>query len=125
MKHPILTRVAQLIAAVILLVAAIMKFMGDPGSVEVFVLLEMEPTGRYIIATLELAAALLLLSPYAAMGALLAVGVMCGAIIAHTTHLGLGADGGKTVVLLLAVLLSASFVLFSRRKELPLLGDGV
>jgi putative oxidoreductase len=116
---------AQLVSAVILLMAAMMKFKGDPASIEVFTQLEMEPTGRYLIGAIELAAGLLLLSPFAATGALLAVGVMTGAIIAHATYLGLevDGDGGRLVMLLFVVLICSTYVLLTRRRELPLLGS--
>lgn len=125
MTYPKLTYAAQGIAAMLLLLAAGMKFMGQPGSVAIFVSLDMEPAGRYLIAVTELAAALLLLSPFAALGSVLVVGVMCGAIIAHLTQLGLvvNDDGGMLVGMLAVVLLCASYVLFSRRKEIPLVGD--
>jgi uncharacterized membrane protein YphA (DoxX/SURF4 family) len=56
----------------------------------IFENLGMEPGGRYLIAILELAAALLLLIPFSApWGAILAWGVMSGALIAHLTKLGL------------------------------------
>lgn len=125
MTHPTLTRAAQGVAAMLLLAAAAMKFMGDPGSVEVFVSLDMEPGGRYLIAVIEVSAALLLLSPLATLGAVLTVAVMCGAILAHVTQLGLvvNDDGGMLVGMLLMVLLCASYVLVSRRKELPFVGN--
>ncbi len=125
MTNPKLTRTAQGVAAILLLMASVMKFIGDPASVEVFASLEMEPTGRYVIATIELVAALLLLSPFAALGSLLVVGVMLGAIIAHVTQIGLvvNDDGGRLVGILVVVLLCAGYVLISRRKELPLVGD--
>lgn len=125
MKHPRLTYAAQGIAAMLLLLAASMKFVGSPSSVAVFVSLDMEPSGRYLIAVIEMTAALLLLSPFAALGSVIAVGVMCGAIIAHVTQLGLvvNDDDGMLVGLLVVVLVCASHVLVSRRKEIPVLGD--
>ena len=81
MTHPKLTRAAQGVAAMLLLMVSVMKFIGDPGSIEIFVSLEMEPTGRYVIAVIEMVAALLLLTPFAALGSVMAVAVMCGAII--------------------------------------------
>lgn len=125
MKHPKLTLTAQGVAAMLLLMASIGKFSGDPGSVEVFVSLGMEPTGRYLIAAIELVAALLLMSPLAALGSVIVVGVMCGAIIAHVTQLGLvvNDDGGMLVGMLAAVLLCSVYVLVSRRKELPIVGN--
>lgn len=125
MKHPKLTLAAQGIAATLLLATSVMKFMSDPGSVEIFVVLEMEPTGRYLIAVVELVAALLLLSPFAAVGSVFAVSVMCGAIIAHVTQLGLvvNDDGGMLVGLLTMVLVTSCYVLISRRREIPLVGS--
>ena len=125
MTHPKLTRTAQGVAAMLLLMASVMKFLGDPGSIEIFVSLEMEPIGRYVIAVIELVAALLLLSPFAALGSVIVVGVMCGAIIAHVTRLGLvvNDDGCRLVGMLVVVVLCAVYVLVSRRKELPLVGD--
>jgi len=82
---------------------------------------------RYVIAVIELVAALLLLSPFAAGGAVLVVGVMCGAIIAHLTQLGLvvNGDGGMSVGMLVMTLLSSSFVLSSRRKDIPFVGEAL
>ncbi len=125
MTHPNLTRIAQGVVALLLFFAATQKFIGEPGTVEVFVGLDMEPTGRYVIAVIELMAALLILSPFAALGSVIAVSVMCGALIAHVTHLGLvvNNDGGMLVCMLVVVLLCAAYVLVSRRKEIPLVGD--
>ncbi len=125
MIHPNLTRIAQGIVALLLFFAATQKFIGEPGTVEVFMGLDMEPAGRYVIAVIELAAALLIVSPFAALGSVMAVSVMCGALIAHLTQLGLvvNNDGGRMVGMLVVVLLCAGYVLVSRRKEIPLVGD--
>jgi len=125
MTHSMISRAAQGIAAMLLLVAATMKLIGDPGSIEIFVRLGMEPAGRYMVAVIELIAALFLLSPFAALGSVITVAVMCGAIIAHLTQLGLvvNDDGGMLVAMLVVVLLCAGYVLVSRRKEIPFVGD--
>lgn len=125
MTHPRLTRAAQGIAAMLLLMAAGMKFMGDPGSVEIFTRLGMDPGGRYLIAVIELIAAMLLLSSFAALGSVVATAVMCGAIIAHVTKLGLvvNNDGGRLIGMLVVVLVCVSYVLVSRRKEIPIVGE--
>ncbi len=60
MNVSIPTRVAQFVAAAILIFAAVMKFKGDPGAVFIFSELEMEPGGRYIAAVFEMIAGLLL-----------------------------------------------------------------
>ena len=125
MKHAKLVYAAQGVAGAILLAASVMKFIDDPASIAVFESLNMEPGGRYIIGVIELFAALLLLSPYAVFGAIMAVSVMCGAIIAHTTKLGIvvNDDNGLMASLLVVVFLCSGYVLFSRRKELPVVGD--
>lgn len=125
MTHPKLTYAAQGVAAVLLFLAAGMKFIGNPDSIAIFASLDMEPTGRYLIAVIEIAAALLLISPFAALGSVFAVGVMCGAIIAHLSQLGLvvNDDGGRLFGMLLVVLVCASYVLITRRKEIPLVGE--
>ena len=127
MNRKLIVRVAQGVAAMILMAAGVMKFMRAPGSVVVFELLDMEPAGRYLVAVIEIAAAMLLLSPFAALGSLIAVAVMCGAIIAHATQLGfvVNDDGGRLVGMLVMALMSSGFVLVTRRKELPLLGKNL
>jgi hypothetical protein len=76
------------------------------------------------IAGMELMAALLLLSPYAAFGSVIAVADICGAIMAHVTRFGLvvNDDGGRLVGMLVTVLLCAVYVMISPRKETPLVG---
>lgn len=125
MKHPALTFAAQAIAGLILLAAATLKFAENPASVQVFETLDMEPGGRIVIAVVELLAGLMLLSPLAAIGSVLAVCVMTGAIIAHLTRLGVvvADDGGSAFAMLLLVLLCSGFVLIRRRQELPLIGS--
>jgi uncharacterized membrane protein YphA (DoxX/SURF4 family) len=101
-----------------------MKFLDMQGSVHVFESLGMEPHGRMIIASLELLASLLLISPFAAAGALLALGVMCGAALAHVSSIGIvvNDDTGMLFLLMLIVLVGSSYVLIKRRRELPLVG---
>ena len=125
MSHRKLTYVAQAIAALLLLWASFGKFMGGKESVAVFTRLGMEPTGRYLIAVIELTAALLLLSPQAASGSALAFGVMCGTVLAHLTQLGLSVngDGGRMAGMLAVVLIMSGYVLVARRRELPLVGE--
>ena len=113
----------RLVAAGILLPVGSVKLAG--GDVVLFEMLGMEPHGRIIIGSIELVAALLLVSPQAAIGALLAVGVMFGAIIAHFTVLGMnvGGDGGLRVMLLTVVFATSASVLIARRRDLPIVGS--
>lgn len=124
MKHSKLTLVAQFLAAMAVFMAGAMKFAGSGSTVQIFSTLDMEPQGRYLIGFIEITAAMLLVSPFAALGALLSVAVMCGAIIAHATLLGFDVEGdhGKHILMLAGVLIASLFVLVSRRKELPIVG---
>jgi hypothetical protein len=86
----------------------------------------MEPTGRFIIGTIECVSALMLLTAsYAALGALFGFGMMCGAFIAHTSVLGFDvrSDGGLHVVMLATVAVSTAVIVVVRRTTLPLIGS--
>lgn len=77
--------------ALIFIPMAIGKFTGDSQVSALFIQINMEPGGRYVIGVLEfLAAGLLLIPGLAAWGAILVWGIMSGALIAHATSLGLG-----------------------------------
>lgn len=118
--------ICQLVAAFIIGGAGVLKLMGNPVDIFVFSQLGMEPFGRYLIAILEALASLLLFSgTFAAPGALLAIGTMMGAAIAHITVLGFDVqgDGGMHIAFLTTVVLSAGSVLLARRRELPLVGS--
>src|SRR5215468_6240411 len=79
----------QIVVAVILLQTLFFKFTGAEESVYIFSTLGLEPWGRYASGVAELIAAILLLVPgYAPFGALLALGVISGAIVSHLTKLG-------------------------------------
>jgi hypothetical protein len=115
----------QLIVAGILLQTLFFKFTGAAESVYIFSTLGAEPWGRIGSGVVELIAALLLLYPATiALGALLALGVISGAIVSHVTVLGIEVqgDGGLLFFLALVVFASSATILFLRRGEIPLLG---
>src|SRR5690349_1697763 len=86
--------VLQLLAAGILLQTLFFKFSASEESVYIFTTVGAEPWGRIGSGVVELIAAILLLSPStAALGALLAMGVMAGAIMSHLTILGIEVKG--------------------------------
>lgn len=111
--------VLQILVALVLGASAIAKLIGNAESIMLFENLGMEPGGRYLIALLELAAALLLLIPFSApWGAVLAWGVMTGALIAHLSKLGMAGT-------MLPMTLAAAFnwcasaaILFLRRNQI-------
>jgi len=115
----------QLVAAAILLQTLYFKFTGAEESVYIFRTLGMEPWGRIGTGVLELVAALLLLYPRTvAVGGVLAVGLMGGALFSHLTRLGIDVkgDGGLLFGLALVTFLSACIVTFLRRAQIPLVG---
>lgn len=115
----------QILAAVILLQTLFFKFSGAAESVYIFSTLGAEPAGRIGSGIVELVAAVLLLVPATvAVGAVLAIGLMAGALVSHLTVLGIEimGDGGLLFGLALTVLASAAVVLVCRRGELPYVG---
>lgn len=125
-KKLIIVWILQIVVIAILGPAAYDKFVGGPNSIYVFTELGMEPLGRIIIGIIEATACFLLLTNHtAAVGAVLSVGTMLGAVIAHATYLGIDVnfDEGKHFILLIVVLLSSNIILFMRRKQLPIIGD--
>jgi hypothetical protein len=117
-----LSWVCRLTAAIILLQTLFFKFTGAEESVYIFTKVGLEPAGRYGTGMVELVAAVLLLFRcHAWMGALLAAGVMAGAIFSHLTVLGLVVknDGGLLFALAVIVLLCSSVVLFLQRRQIP------
>ena len=115
----------QLVVAVILLQTLFFKFTASAESVYIFSTLGAEPWGRIGSGIVELIAALLLLYPATiTIGAILALGVMAGAIVSHLTVLGIEVqgDGGLLFVLALAVFVSSAAILVRRRGDIPVLG---
>lgn len=121
----VLSWICQIAAAAILGQTLFFKFTGAPESVYIFSTLGAEPWGRIGSGVLELVAVALLLYPKTpALGAVLAIGLMLGAIGAHLTRLGIEVqgDGGTLFALALVVLLASLVVVIIRRRDLPLVG---
>lgn len=114
---------ARLVAAAILAQTLFFKFTGAAESKHIFETLGIEPWGRLGSGAVELLAVVLLLIPgLAVFGALLALGVMGGAILSHLTVLGIEVqgDGGLLFALALVTAACAATVLWLRRRQLPL-----
>jgi uncharacterized membrane protein YphA (DoxX/SURF4 family) len=115
----------RLSAAAILLQTLYFKFTGAPESVYIFTTVGAEPWGRLASGVVELAAAVLLLIPgTAAIGAVVAMGVMIGAIGSHLTVLGIEVQGDRGLLfgLALYVFAASGALLVMHRAELPLVG---
>src|SRR5580698_10347887 len=82
--------ILRILAAIILLQTLFFKFSGAEESVYIFSKLGMEPWGRIGTGIIELIASILLLIPRTtAIGAVLGLGVMSGALFFHLTRLGI------------------------------------
>lgn len=116
---------ARVVTAVILMQTLFFKFTGAPESVYIFTTVGQEPWGRYGSGVVEFVASVLLFVPgLTAVGALLALGVMAGAIFFHLTKLGLVVqdDGGLLFALALVTAACSAFVLWLYRRTLPVVG---
>ena len=121
----VLSIILQLVAAGILLQTLFFKFTGAEESVYIFSTLGAEPWGRIGSGVVELVAAVLLVYPAtAAIGAVVAMGVMSGALVSHLTVLGVEVkgDGGLLFGLAIVVFVASAVVLLLRRSELPVVG---
>ncbi|MBP7239006.1 MAG: DoxX family protein, partial [Saprospiraceae bacterium] len=114
--------------AAILLQTLYFKFTGAPESVYIFETVGMEPWGRYGSGVVELLASILLLIPRTAwLGAVFALGVICGAIFFHLTILGIEVmgDGGFLFILACVVFVFSLIILWKERKNIPIIGKGL
>jgi uncharacterized membrane protein YphA (DoxX/SURF4 family) len=110
----------RLVAAIIMLQTLFFKFTAAPESVYIFTKLGMEPWGRIGIGSMELVAAILIIIPRTTgIGALIAVGIMAGAMFFHLTKLGIvvQGDGGQLFILAAVVFTSSAVLLYIFRKE--------
>ena len=124
----IISWVARIVIAVILLQTLFFKFTGAEESKYIFSTLlgpDLEAFGRIGSGVVELIAAILLVTPRTAwLGALLSLGTISGAIMSHITMLGIVVkdDGGLLFALAVTVFVLSGVVLLIHRRELPVLG---
>src|SRR4051794_31257300 len=120
----------QGIVAAILFQTLFFKFTGAAESRYIFTRLGLEPWGRIGSGVVELIACILLLHPRTVtLGAILALGVISGAILSHLTRLGIVVvnsdgtrDGGLLFILAIIVLVGSTAILVLRRNQIPLIG---
>ena len=101
----------RLLGAVIMLQTLYFKFSGAEESVYIFTQVGIEPWGRIGTGVAELIASVLLLWPRTvSLGALLAMGIMGGAMFTHFTLLGVDVkgDGGQFFLYALLVFFSSA-----------------
>ena len=112
--------VLRIIAALIMLQTLYFKFNGAEESVYIFSQLGMEPWGRIGTGIFELIASILILYPRTTfLGAVLAIGLMLGAISAHLLKLGIVIknDGGQLFIYALIVLVSSTILAIIYRND--------
>ena len=120
--------ILQLVAAAILFQTLFFKFTGAEESVYIFTTLGLEPWGRIGSGVAELIACILLLVPRTVpLGAILALGVISGAIVSHLTKLGIvvKGDGGLLFGLAVVVFVASATVLVIRRGQIPVIGEAL
>ena len=114
--------IAQVAAAAILGQTLFFELTGSPESVAIFEALGAEPWGRLGTGTLEAVAVVLLLVPRtAALGGVLGLFLMMGAIGSHLVELGIEVqgDGGTLFVMAVVTLAASATVVVLRRRSLP------
>ena len=113
--------ILRIIAAGILLQTLFFKFSGAPESIYIFNQLGVEPWGRFFTGFIELVVSILLLIPAtSAVGALMSLGVMGGAILSHIFVLGIQVqnDGGTLFFLAVTVFLCSLVIVYFNRSLL-------
>ena len=113
--------ILRILSAVILLQTLFFKFSAAEESVYIFTKLGMEPWGRVGSGVIELIASILLLIPRTtAIGAVLGLSVISGAIFFHLTRLGIVVkdDHGQLFAYALLVFFSCAILAWSFRRQL-------
>src|SRR5436190_23318423 len=116
----------RIVAAVILAQTLFFKFTGAEESIYIFTKVGLEPWGRYSSGAAELVATIFLLTPpFAWAGALLALGVISGALVSHLTVLGIVVkdDGGLLFGLAITVFVASAIVAFLHRRQIPVVSQ--
>lgn len=121
----IVSWILRITAALILLQTLWFKFSAAPESVYIFDKVGLGAPGRIGTGIAELIAVSMMLIPKTVwLGAILGLGVMCGAIISHLTVLGIDVlgDRGELFALALTVFFCLAIVLFLHRRDIPYVG---
>lgn len=121
MKNPIFIWIVKLIAVIILVQTLYFKFSAAEESVYIFSTLGIEPYGRIGSGVAELIAAILILVPRTTLiGAIMASGVILGAIFSHLFILGIEVqnDGGELFILAIITFLCCLFLIYQDRSKI-------
>lgn len=116
--------VLRIIAVLIMLQTLYFKFTGAEESIYIFTQMQIEPWGRIATGVAELIASMMLLyRPTIAIGALMGVGIMSGALLSHIAVLGIEVkeDGGQLFIYALLVWISCIILLWMNRQQIEVL----
>lgn len=124
-KANLISWASRLIVAAIMGQTLFFKFTAAPEAVALFETLGAEPWGRMATGILEAIAVILLLVPRtAALGGVLTLGLMGGAIMSHLAIVGVEVndDGGALFIMALVTLATGAITTWLHRAELPIVG---
>jgi uncharacterized membrane protein YphA (DoxX/SURF4 family) len=96
------------------------KFSGAAESIYIFSKIGIEPWGRIGTGIAELIAGILIIIPRTSVfGAVMAIGIMAGAIATHLFILGIEVmeDSGQLFIYALVVLLSSIYLFWVQRQQ--------
>jgi uncharacterized membrane protein YphA (DoxX/SURF4 family) len=119
--NTIILWVCRLAAAGLLLQTLFFKFSAAPESVYIFTKVGIEPWGRIGTGVAELIASILILLPRTSViGAVMAIGIMAGALATHLFILGIEVmgDGGQLFIYALIITLCSLYITIVERKHL-------
>jgi uncharacterized membrane protein YphA (DoxX/SURF4 family) len=127
-KQNLLSWILRIVVAVLLLQTLFFKFSGAAESVFIFSQLGAEPWGRIGSGVIELIASVLILIPRTVvLGALLCIGTIAGAILAHMFKLGVKltavGDMGELFGLAIIILVASAGILYLHRRAIPIVGS--
>ena len=118
----VISWICRIVAALILAQTLFFKFTGAEESIYLCIKVGFEPWGRYGSGVAELAAAILLLTPrFAWAGALLALGVISGALVSHLTVIGIVVkdDGGLLFGMAITVFVASAVTAMLHHRQIP------
>lgn len=126
---PYLARLPDVFIAFVFIQSLFFKFSGAQESIYIFQTIEswiglafFEPGMRYGVGVMELVASLLLFIPgFRPYGAILAMGIISGAIFFHLfSPLGIVVKGDDGVLFIMAVgvWLASAYIIFKNRNEI-------
>ncbi len=121
------TIILKIVAAFIMLQTLFFKFTGAQESIDLFTKIagDNEAIMRIGTGVLELIAAILLFVPKKTwLGALLAIGLMGGALMSHFTIIGIehNNDGGALFIGALITFIASVVILWAEKTQIPIIG---